>query len=87
MEFKAGDLKIFDIRFKFVILQCSWVKKLHDDCFNEWKIIPLHLLNKYFRPSFKFHSNFHFESKLKDFPSFHKHPFTNELEKLFNWTS
>ena len=59
---------------------------MNDDCFNEWKIIPLRLLNKYFRPSFKFHSNFHFESKLKGFPSFHRHPFTNELENLFNCT-
>ena len=50
MEFKTGDLKNVDIRFKFVILQCSWVKKLYDDCFNEWKIIPLHLLNKCFDP-------------------------------------
>ena len=64
MEFKAGGLKSVDIRFKFVSLQCSWVKKLYDDCFHEWKIIPLHLLNKYFGPSFKFHSNLHFESKL-----------------------
>ena len=61
--FKAGDLKIADIRSKFVSLQCSWVKNLCDDCFHEWKIIPLHLLNKYFGPSFKFHSNLHFECK------------------------
>ena len=45
MEFKAGGIKSVDIRFKFVSLQCSWVKKLYDDCFHEWKIIPLHLLN------------------------------------------
>ena len=73
MEFKAGDLKNVDIRFKFVSLQCSWVKKLYDGCFHEWKIILLHLLNKWFGPSFKFHSNLHFESKLlKHFPSFYK---------------
>ena len=64
MEFKAGGLKSVDIRFKFVSLQCSWVKKLYGDCFHEWKIIPLYLLNKYSGPSFKFHSNLHFESKL-----------------------
>ena len=77
-EFKAGGLKSVDLCFKFVSLQCSWVKKLHDDCFHEWKIIPLHLLNKYFGPSFKLHSNLHFESKLlKDFPSFYKHILMN----------
>ena len=79
MEFKAGGLKSVDIRFKFVSLQCSWVKKLYDDCFHEWKIIPLHLLNKYFCPSFKLHSNLHFESKfLKDFLFFYK-------QMLMNW--
>ena len=73
IKFKAEGLKSVDIRFKFVSLQCSWVKKLYDDCFHEWKIIPLHLLNKCFAPSFKFHSNVHFESKLlEDFPSFYK---------------
>ena len=38
MDFKAGGLKRVDVRFKFVSLQCSWVKKLYD-CFHEWKII------------------------------------------------
>ena len=83
MEFKPGGLKNVDIRFKFVSLQCSLVKKLYDGCFQEWKIIPLHLLNKCFGPSFKFHSNLHFECKLlKDFPSFYKQMPVN-LEKYF----
>ena len=50
MEFKAGGLKNVDIRFKLVGLQCSWFKKLYDDCFHEWKIISLHLLNNFFWP-------------------------------------
>ena len=45
MEFKAMGLNDVDIFFKFVSLQCSWVEKLFDDCFHEWKIIPLHLLS------------------------------------------
>ena len=61
MDFKAGGLKTLDTRFKIQCLQCSWVKKLHDDCFHEWKIIPLHLLGKYFGSSFKFHFSLHFE--------------------------
>ena len=44
MEFKTGGLKNVDICFKFVSLQSSWVEKPYDHCFNEWKIIPLHLL-------------------------------------------
>ena len=79
MEFKAGGLKNVDIRFKFVSRQRSWVKKLYDDCFHEWKIIPLHLLIKCFGSSFKFHCNLHFESELlKHFPSFYK-------QILMNW--
>ena len=73
MEFKAGGLKSVDIRFKFFSFQCSWIKKLYDDCFHEWKIVPPHLLNKYFCPFFNFRSNLHLESKhLKDFPDFYK---------------
>ena len=83
VEFRARGLKSVDICFKFVCLQCSWVKKLCDNFFHEFKIIPLHLLNKYFSPSFKFHSNLHFGSKLlKDFPSFYKQMLMN-LKKYF----
>ena len=61
------------------LVQCSCVIKLYDYCFHEWKIILLHLLNKYFGLSFKFHSNLHFESKLlKDFPFVYK-------QMLMNW--
>ena len=35
MEFKAGGLNNVDIRFKFLILSSSWVKKLYDVCFHE----------------------------------------------------
>ena len=46
MEFKAGGLRNIDIRFKFVSLQCSWVKKLYDDCFHEWKkFLYIYLIN------------------------------------------
>ena len=45
--------------------------------------IPLHLLSKYFGPSFKFHSNLHFERKLlKDFPSFYKQILMNWKKKI-----
>ena len=76
MEFKAGGLKNFDIRFS---LQRSWVKKLYGNPFHEWKIVLLHILNKYFGPSFKLYSKLHFEKNLlKDVPSFYK-------QILMNW--
>ena len=72
MDFKAGGLKNVDVCFKFVSLQRPWVKKLYD-CFYEWKIVHLQLLDKYFCSSFKCHSNL-----LEDFPSFYK-------QMLKNW--
>ena len=54
-------------------LQCSWIKRLYDDSFHEWKIIPLHLISRTFGKSFIFHSNLSFKKKLiKSFPSFYK---------------
>ena len=47
--------------------------KLYDKNFNEWKIIPSHLINKYFGKSFKFHSCLSFDRKLPiKFPKFYK---------------
>ena len=75
MEFKAGVLKNVDIRFKFVSLQCSWVKKLYDNCFHEWKVIPLHLLLALPLNSIL---TFILKVNLKQFPSFYK-------QILMNW--
>ena len=52
-----GSFNNFDVRMKFVGLQCSWVKKLYDNCFPDLKIILSHLLAKYFDSHFKFHSS------------------------------
>ena len=49
---------------KIISLQCSWLRKLCDENFHEWKIIPSHLINKYFGKSI---SNY-----LLHFPSFTK---------------
>ena len=38
--------------------------KLYDKNFNEWKIIPSHLINKYFGKLFKFHLCLSFDRKL-----------------------
>ena len=71
---------VYVLNFFVNVFSVLGLKKLYDDCFHEWKMIPLHLLNEYFGLSFKFHSNLHFESKLlkKTF-----HPFTCKL--LMNW--
>ena len=59
---------------KVTSLQSSWVKRLYDDCFHKWKIIPLYQLNKTFGPSFKFHPNLSFKKfSLKNLFPFYRH--------------
>ena len=47
-SFENGGLKHVDISSKIISLQCSWLRKLCDENLHEWKIIPSHLINKYF---------------------------------------
>ena len=57
-------------------MQCSWVKKLYDENFDEWKVIPLHLICMIFGQMFKFHSNLSYDTKLlNSFPAFYKNIF------------
>ena len=69
-RYENGDLKNVDIRSKINSLQSSWVKRLYDDCFHEWKIILFYQLNKTFGPSFKFHSNLSFKKSSLKITSF-----------------
>ena len=62
---------------KKISLQCSWVRRLYDDSFHEWKV-PLKLMKKSFGSHFKFHSNLLFNiSCVNDFPSFYLDIFCN----------
>ena len=63
--FETGGLKNVDIDLKVISLQCSWVKKLYDENFHEWKVIPLHLICITFGQNFKFHSNLSCYPKLR----------------------
>ena len=47
-DFKDGGLKNVDINKKIASLQCSWIKRLYDDFFHEWKLIHLKLIKKSF---------------------------------------
>ena len=80
-NFENVGLKHFDISSKTISLQCSWLRKNCDENFHEWKIIPSHLIDKYFRKSFKFYSSLSFDCKLLiKFSKFYKNI-------LFQWTS
>ena len=68
--FKDGGLKNEDTNIKIASLQCSWIKRLYDDSFHEWKLIPLKLIKKSFGEDLKFHSNLSFNnSYVRYFPS------------------
>ena len=56
-DYKAGGLKNVDIPNKIIALQCSWIRRLYDNSFHEWKLTPLYLIEKLFGISFKFYSN------------------------------
>ena len=82
-RYENGGLKNVDIRNKVNSLQSSWVKRLYDDCFHEWKIIPLYQLNKIFGLSFKFHSNLSFnKSSLKKLLPFYRHMLNRWTQNL-----
>ena len=70
---------------RFLCLQCSWIKRLYDDSFHEWKVMPLHLISKHFDKSFFFHSNFFFKKKLiKSFSPFYKKILLNVKATFLN---
>ena len=52
---KAGGLKNVDIPNKIIALQSSWIRRLYDNSFHEWKLIPLYLIEKSFGTLLKFH--------------------------------
>ena len=77
-DFKHSGLKNVGIWKKIIILQCSWIKRLYDGLFHQWRTIPLHLISRTFGKSFIFHSNLSFKKKLiKSLPSFYKQIFLN----------
>ena len=78
-DFQNGGLKKVDINFKLVSLQCSWIKRLSDNSFHQWKVIPKYIFKETFGNHFKLHSNLELKvSLMKKIPSFYK-------SILINW--
>jgi hypothetical protein len=44
-DFEDGGLKMIDIESYFISLKASWVSRLTDLKFSNWKLIPLKYLN------------------------------------------
>ena len=56
-----------------VSLKCSWIRKLYDENFHPWKIIPLHLIEMYSGINVKFHPNLNLrEFSLMIFPKYYQ---------------
>ena len=63
-DYEGGGLISIDISNKIISLQYSWIKRLYDNSFNEWKL------------SFEFYSNLFFKrNKIKLFLSCYKEIF------------
>ena len=79
-EYKGGGLKRKNIPKKIISLRCSWVRRLYDGSFHEWKIISLRFIKNAFGHSFRFHSNLalkrHIKSSLAKTRGSILHPFS-----------
>ena len=70
MDYQKARLKNVDDFFKTISLQCWWFRRLFDNSFHQWKVIPLFFINKTFGVHFKFYSNLDFtDDTVKCFPS------------------
>ena len=56
-EYEQGGLKIVYIFSRITSIQYSWVKRLYDDSFHAWKVIPLIYIKNHLGKNFVFHSN------------------------------
>ena len=62
-----------EILSKTISLQCSWIKRLHDNSSHPWKIIPSYSIDTYLGKNFKLHSNLDIPAnKIKRFPIYYK---------------
>ena len=61
------------LKNKITSIQCSWVKRLFEGDFHNWKVIPLFLIGKHLGKNFKFHDNTDRSNDiLSKFPSFYQ---------------
>ena len=66
-------------------MQCSWVKRLSEDDFHVWKIIPQLLTKKHLGKNFKFHNNLNISNDIvSKFRSFYQDIF---IKWINNFTS
>ena len=82
---KRGGLKNVDVRNKLTSTQCSWVKRLFENDFHDWKLIPVFLIGIHLGNNFKFHNNIDINNDiLSKFPSFYQDIF---IKWINNYTA
>ena len=62
-DYKNGGLKNVDIELKTISLKCSWIRRLYNEVYHDWKIIPLHYIHNTLGKNFTFHSNLSIPNK------------------------
>ena len=73
------NVDIFSNRY-ILSLQCSRIRRLYDENFHPWKVIPLYLIQMHFGKNFKFHSNLDLKDFfLKIFPKYYQ-------EIIYKWS-
>ena len=83
--YEKGGIKNVDLRNKITSMQCSWIKRLFEDNFHDWKVIPLFLIGKNLGKTFKFHNNADISNDiLLKFPSFYQNIFIKWISN-FTW--
>ena len=72
-SYEQGGLKDIDIFTKIKALQLSWIKRLLDDNFHPWKVIPTYIFTK-ISPlgSNIFYPNFMLDIDVKNIPDFYQ---------------
>ena len=72
-NYDQGGLKDIDIVTKIKALQLSWIKRLLDDNFHPWKIIPTHFLSNISPLGCNiFYPNFMLDKDIKNIPDFYQ---------------
>ena len=82
-SYENGGLKDVDILYKIISIQCSWIRRLFNENFHDWKVILLFLIKKNFGENFKFHGNVDIpKCSLNNFPCFYKKILTQQSKYL-----
>ena len=83
--YENRGFKNVELRNKITSIQCSWVKRLSEDDFHDWKVIPLFLIGKHLSMNIKFHNNIDLSNDiLSKSPSFYQDKMTTLQNQLFH---